>query len=138
MTFFTVVIIVKTKNIKIKPREKSGILKAVIATMKAMAPAALATIQAHFNDLECSANDFDLIITGDLGQLGKDALLTMAQRKGISLGGKLVDCGTLVFDQMKQDVHAGGSGCGCSAITLCGYFLNRMRENKFKKIEIWG
>ncbi|MBR4016720.1 MAG: stage V sporulation protein AD [Oscillospiraceae bacterium] len=104
----------------------------------AMAPAALATIQAHFNDLECSVNDYDLIITGDLGQLGKDALLTMAQRKGISLGGKLVDCGTLVFDQMKQDVHAGGSGCGCSAITLCGYFLNRMRENKFKKILFCG
>ncbi len=104
----------------------------------AMAPAALATIRSHFEDLNCSANDYDLIITGDLGQVGKDALLTMAQREGIPLGGKLVDCGTLVYDLIKQDVHAGGSGCGCSAITLCGYFLNRVSEKKFKKILFCG
>ncbi len=104
----------------------------------AMAPAALATIRAHFEDLNCSANDYDVIITGDLGQVGKDTLLTMAQREGVPLGGKLVDCGTLVYDLIKQDVHAGGSGCGCSAITLCGYFLNRVSEKKFKRILFCG
>ncbi len=104
----------------------------------AMAPAALSTIQAHFRDLKLSAEDYDLIITGDLGQLGKDALLTLAQQEGISLGGKLTDCGTMVFDLQRQDVHSGGSGCGCSAVTLCGYFLNRLKEGKLKRILFCG
>lgn len=104
----------------------------------AMAPAALSTIRAHFNDLNTSADDFDLIVTGDLGQLGKDVLLVMAQQEGLNLGGKLCDCGTLVFDLLKQDVHSGGSGCGCSAITLCGYLLNRLQTEKLKKILFCG
>lgn len=104
----------------------------------AMAPAALSTIRGHFNDLNVSADDYDLIVTGDLGQLGKDALLTMAQQEGLGLGGKLVDCGTLVFDLLKQDVHAGGSGCGCSAITLCGYLLDKINKGKLKKILFCG
>lgn len=104
----------------------------------AMAPAAFETIKAHFQDLSVSDNDFDLIVTGDLGQLGKEVLLSLAQREGISLGGKLVDCGTMVFDLQKQDVHAGGSGCGCSAITLCGYLLGRLKEGKYKKILFCG
>lgn len=104
----------------------------------AMAPAALATIRAHFEDLKVSADDFDLIVTGDLGQLGKDALLTMSQREGLGLGGKLADCGTLVFDLIKQDVHSGGSGCGCSAITLCGYLLDKLSRGKLKRILFCG
>lgn len=104
----------------------------------AMAPAALATIRAHFEDLNVSADDFDLIVTGDLGQLGKDALLTMAQRENLGLGGKLTDCGTLVFDLIKQDVHAGGSGCGCSAITLCGYLLDKLNCGKLNRILFCG
>ncbi len=104
----------------------------------AMAPAALSTIRAHFDDMKVSAEDFDLIVTGDLGQLGKDVLLTLAQREGISLGGKLADCGTLVFDILEQDVHSGGSGCGCSAITLCGYLLEKLKTKKLKKILFCG
>lgn len=104
----------------------------------AMAPAALATIRTHFDDLKTSAEDFDLIVTGDLGQLGKDALLTIAQKEGISLGGKLMDCGTQVFDLLKQDVHSGGSGCGCSAIVLCGHLLNQLNTGKLKKILFCG
>ena len=104
----------------------------------AMAPAALSTIRAHFDDLKLSANDYDLIVTGDLGQLGKDVLLTMAQREGLGLGGKLTDCGTLVFDLLKQDVHAGGSGCGCSAITLCGYLLDKIACGKLNRILFCG
>ena len=104
----------------------------------AMAPAALSTIRAHFQDLHVSADDFDLIITGDLGQLGKDVLLTMAQREGLSLGGKIADCGTLVYDLLTQDVHSGGSGCGCSAITLCGYLLDKLNTGKLKRILFCG
>ena len=104
----------------------------------AMAPAAFQTIKQHFEDLSITADAYDLVVTGDLGQIGKETLLTMAQREGVSLGGKLTDCGTLVFDLLKQDVHAGGSGCGCSAITLCGYLLNKIRDGKLKNILFCG
>lgn len=104
----------------------------------AMAPAAFETIKTHFQDFRVTADDYDLIITGDLGQLGKDALLTLAAKDGVPLGGKLTDCGTLVFDCTKQDVHAGGSGCGCSAVTLCGYLLDQMKAGKLKKILFCG
>ena len=104
----------------------------------AMAPAAYATICAHFEDLKTGPEDFDLIVTGDLGQLGKDVLLELSKKDGISLGGKLTDCGTLVFDQTKQDVHSGGSGCGCSAITLCSTLLKDLASGKHKKILFCG
>ncbi len=104
----------------------------------AMAPAAFATIKAHFEDMRTGPEDFDLIVTGDLGQLGKELLLAMARKEGLSLGGKLTDCGTLVFDREKQDVHAGGSGCGCSAITLCGELLPKLAAGKLKKILFCG
>ena len=104
----------------------------------AMAPAAYTTIRAHFEDLNTGPEDFDRIVTGDLGQLGKDVLLELAKRDGISLGGKLIDCGTMVFDLAEQDVHSGGSGCGCSAITLCGYLLDQLNNGKLKRILFCG
>ena len=104
----------------------------------AMSPAAYDTICAHFDDLGCAPEDYDLIVTGDLGQLGKEMLLELARRDGVSFGGKLTDCGTMVFDTAKQDVHAGGSGCGCSAITLCGDLLNRLNSGKLKRILFCG
>ena len=103
-----------------------------------LSPAAFATNKAHFDDFHTSDADFDLIVTGDLGQVGKEALLALARKEGISLGGKLSDCGTLVFDLQKQDVHAGGSGCGCSAITLCSLLLNQLNSGKLKKILFCG
>ena len=104
----------------------------------AMAPAAYATIRAHMEDLKKTPQDYDLIVTGDLGQLGKEMLLELSRKDGLSLGGKLADCGTLVFDNLKQDVHAGGSGCGCSAITLCGYLLGQLQSGKLKSILFCG
>lgn len=104
----------------------------------AMAPAAYATIRAHFADLQTGPEDFDRIVTGDLGQIGKELLMQLARRDGVSLGGKLMDCGTLVFDPARQDVHAGGSGCGCSAITLCGTLLEELRIGKVKKLLFCG
>ena len=104
----------------------------------AMAPAALETIMAHFHDFNTTPESYDLIVTGDLGQLGKDILLSMAQRENLEIGGKLADCGTMVFDTLTQDVHSGGSGCGCSAITLCGYLLNQLQAGKYNKLLFCG
>lgn len=104
----------------------------------AMAPAAFDTIRAHFDDLSTAPEDFDLIVTGDLGQLGKEMLLELARLDGMNLGGKLTDCGTLVYDNTTQDVHAGGSGCGCSAITLCGELLNKLNKGKLERILFCG
>lgn len=104
----------------------------------AMAPAALATIKAHMQDMHRSADDFDLIVTGDLGQHGKQMLLELARRDGLNLAGKLTDCGTMVFDMDQQDVHSGGSGCGCSAITLCGHLLDLLAKGSRKRILFCG
>ncbi len=104
----------------------------------AMAPAAFATIKAHLQDFGRKPEDFDLIVTGDLGQVGKELLITLAQKEGFSLAGRLADCGCMVFDQQKQDVHAGGSGCGCSAITLCSYLLGKLESKKYKRILFCG
>lgn len=104
----------------------------------AMAPAAFDTIRAHFDDTHTGPEDFDLIVTGDLGNLGKEVLLHLFRREGISIGGKLTDCGTLVFDPPRQDVHAGGSGCGCSAIVLCAELLEKLRVGKLKKLLFCG
>ena len=104
----------------------------------AMAPAAWATIKAHLEDFQREPEDYDLIVTGDLGQLGKELLMELARKEGMALGGRLTDCGTLVFDNTKQDVHAGGSGCGCSAITLCGQLLGELASGKRKRILFCG
>jgi stage V sporulation protein AD len=104
----------------------------------AMAPAAYDTIRAHFDDFGLAAEDYDLIVTGDLGQTGKELLLELARQDGVALGGRLTDCGTLIFDSEYQDVHAGGSGCGCSAVTLCGYLLSKIENGKYKRILFCG
>ena len=77
----------------------------------AMAPAAYHTIKAHMEDMSMRPGDFDLIVTGDLGALGKKALLALADQDGMNLQDRLTDCGTMIFDRSSQDVHSGGSGC---------------------------
>ena len=104
----------------------------------AMAPAAFETIRAHMQDLNRTPEDFDLIVTGDLGQLGKELLLELGRRNHLPLGGKLTDCGNLIYDPIRQDVHAGGSGCGCSAVVLCSELLNKLHAGKLKKILFCG
>lgn len=104
----------------------------------AMAPAAFQTICSHFNDLSCAPEDFDMIVTGDLGRLGSELLAELFSKEGIALENRLLDCGNLVFDSSKQDVHSGGSGCGCSAITLCSGLLGRLGSNKMQRILFCG
>lgn len=104
----------------------------------AMAPAAFSTLRHHFKDLNRSPEDYDLIVTGDLGQIGMEILQEMFAKEGVSLGGRYNDCGCMIFDNTVQDVHAGGSGCGCSASVLCGYLLELLRCGKLKKLLFCG
>ena len=85
----------------------------------AMAPAAASTIETFLRDTGTGPEDYDLILTGDLGKVGKALLLDLLKRQGIDLSRNHDDCGLMLYDE-EQDVHAGGSGCGCSASVLCG------------------
>ena len=104
----------------------------------AMAPAAYETIRSHFEDLKRGPEDYDLIVTGDLGKLGGEALVGLLAADGIHLADCYQDCGTMIFDLGKQDVHCGGSGCGCSASVLCGYLLSRFREGTLRRLLFCG
>ena len=104
----------------------------------AMAPAAVATLDAHFRDLNLQPGDYDMIVTGDLGKLGYELVLELMGRKGYDLSHNYADCGMLIYDLKKQDVHCGGSGCGCSAVTLCGHLLRQMKQGKWKSLLFCG
>lgn len=99
-----------------------------------MAPAAAATLLQHFEDWGRGPQDYDRIITGDLGSVGQRALLDLLQGKGVDLTDKHSDCGMLIYDPQKQDVHAGGSGCGCCAATLSAYVLKQLEEGFWKRV----
>ena len=100
----------------------------------AMAPAAYETLRAHFADTGRTPDYYDLIVTGDLGKIGHTVVTRLFQDDGIELEGLYTDCGLLIYDLEGQDVHAGGSGCGCSAGVLCGHILNRMDRGELKNI----
>jgi stage V sporulation protein AD len=100
----------------------------------AMAPAAADTIMRYLQDTKTNPEDYDAIITGDLGNIGSPLLLDLLLKQGINIRNQHQDCGSLMFDEQKQDTHAGGSGCGCSASILCGYFLPKLKNNEYKKI----
>lgn len=100
----------------------------------AMAPAAIDTMQAHFRDLRRVPSDYDLIVTGDLGMLGRTIVLDQFRRIGVDLSPVYNDCGLLIFDTKSQDVHAGGSGCGCGASVLCGYLLDRLEKRELRRL----
>ncbi len=97
-------------------------------------PAAYDTISRFFEDTKTAPQDYDCVFTGDLGVVGSELLYEIAQRDGIDLRSHHKDCGVMIFDIEKQDVHAGGSGCGCSASVLCSHILNRMRKGEMKNI----
>ena len=103
----------------------------------AMAPAAYETIKAHLEDTNRKPSYYDLIVTGDLGKLGKEIVLDFFHKDGMDLT-NFDDCGTMIFDLEQQDVHCGGSGCGCSAVVLTGYLLNGMREGRWKNVLFCG
>ena len=100
----------------------------------AMAPSAYETLKAHFEDTGRAPDYYDLIVTGDLGVLGHDTLEDLFRRDGMTLGKHYNDCGILIFDIQKQDVHAGGSGCGCSASVFASYIMQGFTENRWSKV----
>ncbi len=100
----------------------------------AMAPAAADTLTRHFVDTGRLPADYDLIITGDLGRVGHDILLTLMAERGVPLDpARYIDCGLEVYAE-RQDTHAGGSGCGCSAVVLCGHIMRRFRERELTRV----
>lgn len=100
----------------------------------AMAPAAADTIMAHLRDTGRTCDDYDLILTGDLGSFGSTMLRELLKRNNIDLKDKHNDCGTMIFDLNRQDVVCGGSGCGCSASVLSAYILEQFSQGLLNRI----
>ena len=99
----------------------------------AMAPAAADTIVAHLTDTGRGVDDYDLIITGDLGRMGKAALLALLKQANIDLSARLVDCGSIIYDHAAE-VLSGGSGCGCIAVTFASYFYEEMQAGRANRV----
>ncbi len=99
-----------------------------------MAPAAASTLEQHFLDFNSQPNDYDKIVTGDLGSVGQTVLIDLLREKGYDISERHMDCGIEIYDAKAQDTHAGGSGCGCSAVTLSAYILKQVEEGNWKKV----
>ena len=104
----------------------------------AMAPAAVNTLKRYFLESGCKPDEFDLIITGDLGYEGSEILKELLYYDGIDIRKNHIDCGLMVFDREKQDVHAGGSGCGCSAIVMASDIVPNLNKGVINKVLFLG
>lgn len=100
----------------------------------AMAPAAVDTLARYFDESGMSPSDFDAVFTGDLGSEGHSIVIDSMKEKDLDLRGNYYDCGLLIYDREAQDVHAGGSGCGCSASTLAAYILPKLERGEYRDI----
>lgn len=100
----------------------------------AMAPAAFSTISEFFADTGLAPSDFDYVVTGDLGKVGSRVLCELFERENINIRDNHKDCGLMLYDFDNQDIHAGGSGCGCAASLLCGYFIPQLRAGAIRNI----
>jgi len=100
----------------------------------AMAPSAASTIKHFLADTKTTLQDYDLIMTGDLGKVGTDLLYELLESEGIDIRCRHSDCGLIIFNRENQDVHAGGSGCGCSAAVLNSFVMHRFESGDFKNI----
>lgn len=100
----------------------------------AMAPAAVDTLSRYFDESRLAPDEFSAIFTGDLGYEGSGILIDFLRARGIDIGKVHRDCGLMIYDRERQDVHAGGSGCGCSACVLQGYILDELRQGRLRDI----
>ncbi len=99
----------------------------------AMAPAAMDTMLTHFRDTGASPEDYDLIVTGDLGKLGSEILIDLMEDNGIKLGLNYNDCGQMYFPR-RHAVLCGGSGCGCSATVFNSFIMSKLKKKEYKKV----
>ena len=100
----------------------------------AMAPAAYDTLRAYFSDTGTGPQDYDAIFTGDLGELGHGIVTDFFRQDGVDLSKNYFDCGMLLYDREGQDMHAGGSGCGCSAAVFNGYILTGLKQGRWRRV----
>ena len=100
----------------------------------AMAPAAIDSLTAYFSETGKKPEDFDLILTGDLGLEGHSITRTLMKNVGYDLSSVYNDCGLLLYGGASQDVHCGGSGCGCSASVICGHILKRFAKGELQNV----
>ena len=100
----------------------------------AMAPAAADTICQNLKDFGRRPEDYDHIITGDLGSVGREILIDLLKKEGYDISEMHLDCGMLIYESKAQGTGAGGSGCGCSAVTLAGHFLKQVEQGKLQRI----
>lgn len=100
----------------------------------AMAPAAAQTLKNYFDDTATKPNDYDLILTGDLGEVGSRSLYDLLMLEDIDIRSRHNDCGLMIFDRKRQDVHAGGSGCGCAGSVFCSEILNLVKRKSLNNI----
>ena len=100
----------------------------------AMAVAAVDTILQNFRDFGVDQTYYDKIITGDLGSIGQNILFDFMEQAGHDVRGIHMDCGMVIYDSASQDTHSGGSGCGCAAVTLCGYILPKLKSGEWKRV----
>ena len=100
----------------------------------AMAPSAASTLVDFFSDTNTTPDDYDRIFTGDLGRVGTELLYILTEQNGYNIREKHDDCGLMIFDRKNQDVHSGGSGCGCSASVLNSYIMHQFENGGFKNI----
>lgn len=104
----------------------------------AMAPAVISTLKRYFKASGNKPSDYDKIITGDLGFEGHDIVMELMEHEGYDMRDVYTDCGLFIYNRQEQDMHAGGSGCGCSAVMMASHFLEELRQGKVKDILFIG
>lgn len=115
----------KIEDFKVKDANNMG---------AAMAPAAANTLLSFFKDTNTSPSDYDLVLTGDLGSIGSDLLKILMKRENCDISVNHNDCGCMIYNRETQDVHSGGSGCGCSASVLSSYILPKLSVKDLKEV----
>lgn len=109
-------------------------IKEIYGVPLTSSPAAADTLITHFEDTNRTPDDYDLILSGDLGMIGKSIVIDMLKEKGYDLSKNYNDCGLIIFDREKQDVHSGGSGCACAGLTFCGYIYKLLKEKTINNV----
>ncbi len=100
----------------------------------AMMPAAADTLCNYLKDTQTAPSDYDLILTGDLGKIGSKLLISYLQSEGYDISSNHNDCGLMIFDLKRQDMHSGGSGCGCSGSVFCSHIMRKLERSELKNV----